>query len=154
MIYLVDVAMVAYSNGHASFHWGIITPFACNVRWFLIQWSEGICSWLMAMLSAERMFALYFPLQHRKLTSLKVTYSLLGAVLLYSSAAALPSGLFARVWAVGAAGQNGCHVDLIGASWVQVLLMVFYSGFNEYVYAVLLSVLFSLLVVRKLVALN
>lgn len=143
-----------YSGGRAYFHWGVTSTASCNIRWFLLQWSDGLCSWLMTTLSAERVFALYFPLRHRALYSLKVTYALLGTVLLYSFLVALPGGLSAAVVAVGAAGQVDCHADLTDATWPKVVLVVLVSGFNIYVYPVLLSMLFSCLVVLKLLALG
>ena len=106
-------------------------------RWFLLQWSERICWWLMATLSVEHVFVIlliYFPLRHRVLHSPNVTIALLCALLLYAFVAARAERLCGdRCTPISCTNVGrSCHMMPIDMSWFEIFLLVIYSGFNIY----------------------
>ena len=105
------------------------------------QWSEGNYSWLMATLSVERVFVLYFPLQHRFLHRPNVTIALLCTLLLYAFVAARAARLSGgRCTPISCTNVGrGCHIMPINMSWFEIFLLIIYALSCHFQYAILVA---------------
>ena len=134
--------------------WEKSGPTACKVNWFLLQFGEALSSWLMATLSAERVFALFFPLRHRAVNPTKFTRWLLlggtGAAILMAA----PSCCFANNVTLFGYKTVHCIPDLSGNSWLIMVSFVFFSILNIYFFPEAVYATCTLLLVFKLTSLS
>ena len=103
---------------YVAIDWGASGQATCKIIWFLMQVDQTLSSWLMATLSAECVFALFFPLRHRSMNVKKLTrQDLLGVTVAALLMAAL-SCCFTENETLLGYTINYCILNLSGNSWI------------------------------------
>ena len=126
----------------------------CKFYWFLMQFGETIGSWLVAVLSAERVFALFLPLQHRVLSQKRFSQIVVLSVLVASLVMTAPSIFFTTIRPIYGYHSSHCWPNLTGDSWPVMVFFMMFSVLNVYFCPQLLYSVCTLLLVIKLFSLS
>ena len=141
------------SNGRFFFVWELTSWWACKLRWFFEVWPEIVSDWSVALLSGERFFALYFPMQHLRHDRLRTTKILLLAILPFGVLVVSQSVWYTQPMTFWGNIQL-CHPLIFGISVIAFALFTAVFSFGMYIYPYTLSLTFTLCIIIKLVFLS
>ena len=139
---------------YVDLDWETSGPAACKIIWFLMQFDETLSSWLMATLSADYVFALFFPLRHRSVNVKKLTRWILLGVTVAALLMAAPSWCFTENAALIGYTIKHCIPNLSGNSWIVMVSFMLLSILNIYFVPEAVYATCTLLIVFKLQSLR
>ena len=79
--YLYSAALFDWLVHTFALHYGSFGNFVCKVTWFLRFLTSHSSSWLIAALTVERMFCMYFPLKTKAVCVPRTGYIVVGTII-------------------------------------------------------------------------
>ena len=137
------------SNKRIFFVWELTSWWLCKLRWFLEIWPEIVSEWSVTLLSAERFYALYFPMHHYRFYRLRTTKILLLSILLFAILIVSQSVWYTQPMTFWEEIQL-CHPLLYGISVIAIVAFTSVYSFGVYIYPYMLSLIFMTFIIIKL----